>query len=556
MHLGFAVKVIGRAGLKSHDGRRRENQPHLSVSLAYLRDILLYLHHQHIHYYRFSAQLAPHITDEETLFQQQKQEAIHELAHIGQMATSYGIRLTCHAPLSVVLNSQDETVRLQGRRWLARMAQLLDDMQLSAESVIVLHVGGLYGEQKTALASFLRSYEALPESTQRRIVLEHDGRFDIEALLWLHQRSGSPIVYDHLHHLNYNPAGISASEAMKLSLASWPEGVTPKMHFSSPRTSLRLWQREQHTFVEPPRWTQHADYLDPFAFRHFLEQMPAGASPDVMLEAKATDLALLRLRRDLAEFAPALFARHCPEPVPAIKESESPYEAWLPADAAAEERVLVAVLNNQADWQRMQEKRWYRIPLRNAPAQVAADYIAFYQTKALAPESWGIYTYAPVRRYQVVRRRDLLPAETQHPRANALYYKIILGQPRRLPKPVPSRHLRRITFIPTTLKKLLAAQEINDLWLGDGRQIRLWQLLQEEGFQVERFYNLKEDSANYLADLAILGKNKRIAIFCGEVPPETLPGWVWLPCPPEEMQTIEDDYLWIETWRSLLEKDQ
>jgi UV DNA damage endonuclease len=44
MRLGFAVKVLGRPELKSHDTRRWQSGPHLSVSLRYLRDILAYLH--------------------------------------------------------------------------------------------------------------------------------------------------------------------------------------------------------------------------------------------------------------------------------------------------------------------------------------------------------------------------------------------------------------------------------------------------------------------------------------------------------------------------------
>ena len=45
MRLGLSVKVLGKPGLKSHDTRRWQNDPHLSVSLAYLRDIMHYLRH-------------------------------------------------------------------------------------------------------------------------------------------------------------------------------------------------------------------------------------------------------------------------------------------------------------------------------------------------------------------------------------------------------------------------------------------------------------------------------------------------------------------------------
>ena len=59
--LGVAVKVLG-APLRSHDGRRWQNRPHLSISLAYVRDMLAYLHRQDIHFYRLAGHLAPYAT--------------------------------------------------------------------------------------------------------------------------------------------------------------------------------------------------------------------------------------------------------------------------------------------------------------------------------------------------------------------------------------------------------------------------------------------------------------------------------------------------------------
>jgi UV DNA damage endonuclease len=58
--------------------------------------------------------------------------------------------------------------------------------------------------------------------------------------------------------------------------------------------------------LRPPRPTQHADFIDPFAFSTFLRQAQGLRDFDVMLEAKAKDLALLRLRDDLGRFAPGL----------------------------------------------------------------------------------------------------------------------------------------------------------------------------------------------------------------------------------------------------------
>jgi UV DNA damage endonuclease len=49
-----------------------------------------------------------------------------------------------------------------------------------------------------------------------------------------------------------------------------------------------------------PQLRAHADVIDPIAFEHFLTQTAAGLDFDVMLEAKAKDLTLLRLREQLA----------------------------------------------------------------------------------------------------------------------------------------------------------------------------------------------------------------------------------------------------------------
>jgi len=48
-----------------------------------------------------------------------------------------------------------------------------------------------------------------------------------------------------------------------------------------------------------PELRAYADAVDPIAFESFLRGPAAGRSFDVMLEAKAKDLALLRLRDQL-----------------------------------------------------------------------------------------------------------------------------------------------------------------------------------------------------------------------------------------------------------------
>ena len=142
------------------------------------------------------------------------------------------------------------------------------------------------------------------------------------------------------------------------------------------------------------------------------------------------------------------------------------------------ERVLVAVMNNPRDLEIARQRGWYRIPVRRAPRRVGADYMAFYFTAAFPEaERYQIFFYASIRAYRLATRAELLPEEADHPRAQERYFKIEIGPLQELAHPILSHRLRRITFIPTTLEKLLAAREINDLWDKGRYQDALWTAL-------------------------------------------------------------------------------
>ena len=65
---------------------------------------------------------------------------------------------------------------------------------------------------------------------------------------------------------------------------------------------------KKRTVLQAPVWTGHADFIHPFDFIRFANETTSSQF-DIMLEAKAKDLALLRLRRDIASYAPALAVR-------------------------------------------------------------------------------------------------------------------------------------------------------------------------------------------------------------------------------------------------------
>jgi UV DNA damage endonuclease len=313
MRLGFPVKVLGQPGLKSHDSRRWQSQPHLSVSLAYLRDVFVYLDRQGIRMYRLASDLAPYVTHPGMpQFHHQIEECQDELAVLGRMADDLHLRLSFHLPLVSILNAEDQGVAAQSVRQAEAHASILDRMGLGREAVVVTHVGGVYGDKERALARFVERCGRLPPSVRRRLALENDDRrFSVADISWVNQQTGLPLVFDYLHHLNHNPQGMGVRDALETCLRTWPPDVTPKVHFSSPRTAMRLFERRNSSGrsvnrrLRAPRPHQHADFIDPFQFLHLLQEARRHALRDfdVMLEARAKDLALLHLREQLARFA-------------------------------------------------------------------------------------------------------------------------------------------------------------------------------------------------------------------------------------------------------------
>jgi UV DNA damage endonuclease len=307
MRLGFAVKVLGGGGLPSHDTRRWQSGPHLRVSLERLKDVLQYCAAHEIRMYRMATALAPYASHPDLQsFRNQPRECAAELAEVGRLACELDIRLSSHPGQYTVLNSEDERVRRLAVEELEVQAELMDAMGLGPEAVVVLHVGGATGGVDAALERFEQGFELLSPAARARLAVENDDRtFGLADVLRLSDRIGRPVVWDALHHRCHDPDAIPDRDALALALATWPSGVVPKVHFSSPKTAVeerrkRVGRRVERSLVLP-ELRAHADLIDPIAFEHFIGDTGRGMDFDVMLEAKAKDLALRRLREQLAD---------------------------------------------------------------------------------------------------------------------------------------------------------------------------------------------------------------------------------------------------------------
>ena len=181
------------------------------------------------------------------------------------------------------------------------------------------------------------------------------------------------------------------------------------------------------------------------------------------------------------------------------------------------DRVLVGIMNSRRDFAIARDEGWYRIPQRRAPESTTeAVVLAFYFTKAFGEEKWAIHYYAPVEGHELVRRRDLLPDQPGHPRADAPYYKLQIGPLVKLDEPIPSLRWRRVTFIESTWDRFIAAEEINDLYVSgdDG----LYVTLKDEDLHPEREFVLREADAEYVVDMAIPCRQGTVCIVLDDRP--------------------------------------
>lgn len=199
----------------------------------------------------------------------------------------------------------EERIVAAAIRDLELQAETFDAMGLGPEAVVNIHVGGAPDGVAAGLDRFEAGFARLSPEAQRRVVVENDDRtYALVDVLDLSARIGRPVVWDILHHHCHDPAGIPDHEALRLAVGTWPDGVRPKIHYSSPRTNVeerkpKVGRRVERSLVLP-QLRAHADLIDPIGFEEFLRRTAEDLEFDVMLEAKAKDLALLRLRDQLA----------------------------------------------------------------------------------------------------------------------------------------------------------------------------------------------------------------------------------------------------------------
>jgi UV DNA damage endonuclease len=322
--LGFAVKVLGGGGIPGADTRRWQSGPHLRRSVELLGPVFDHLERIDVGMYRLSSQVIPYGTHPDLPqfdYRRQLDDAADVLAELAARATGLGLRLSTHPGQYTVLNATEPGIVDKAIADLEQDTALMDRLGQGPEGSVVVHVGGEYGDRAAALDRWERAWPRLSDRAQARVALENDERlFGVEDVLELHRRTGVRVVLDvHHHRIHPRSAGIPLHEAIAAACATW--GTTrAKVHLSSARTMLEAPEGPKGG-GEPrfPALRGHADLVLPWDLEAVVSASPGPI--DVMLEAKAKDLALLNLRRTLTEVRPDIASL---EDRPSARRESSP----------------------------------------------------------------------------------------------------------------------------------------------------------------------------------------------------------------------------------------
>ncbi|KAL9611929.1 MAG: hypothetical protein Q9167_003452 [Letrouitia subvulpina] len=264
------------------------------LSLANVRDIskmLRWNDRYGIKFMRLSSEMFPFASHEEYGYKLAP-FASEALAEAGKVAAELGHRLTTHPGQYTQLGSPRKQVIDNALRDLDYHAEMLSLLKLppqqDRDAVMILHLGGVFGDKAATIDRFRTNYLALPQHIKDRLVLENDDvSYSVHDILPLCEELNIPMVLD-FHHHNIIFDADKIREGTRDIVALFPrildtwrrKGITPKMHYSEPTPEAIMGrQRRKHN----PR---------------VATLPPCPADMDLMIEAKDKEQAVFELMRN------------------------------------------------------------------------------------------------------------------------------------------------------------------------------------------------------------------------------------------------------------------
>ncbi len=262
------------------------------LGLANARDIVKMLRWNDkygIKFMRLSSEMFPFASHEEHGYKLEP-FAAEMLAAAGKVAAELGHRLTTHPGQFTQLGSPRKEVISAAIRDLEYHADMLSLLKLpeqqDRDAVMILHMGGTYGDKAATLDRFRTNYKKLSEGVKRRLVLENDDvSWSVHDLLPICEELNIPMVLDfHHHNIIFDPCiregTLDIMTLFDRIRATWTrKNITQKMHYSEPTAAA----------ITPRDRRKHSARVRTLP--------PCAPDMDLMIEAKDKEQAVFELMR-------------------------------------------------------------------------------------------------------------------------------------------------------------------------------------------------------------------------------------------------------------------
>ncbi len=239
-----------------------------------------------LHFFRISSDIVPFASHPVCTFDW----ASHfsgQFRKVGEFIKENNIRISMHPDQFVLINALKDDVVERSVLELEYHGIVLDKMSLDSTAKIQIHVGGVYGDKRSAIDRFIEQYNSLSKSIRSRLVIENDDRsYSLEDCLSVHEKTGIPIIFDAFHHQCLNN-GETLRRGLELAASTWQESDGISMvDYSSQQRGRRC--------------GAHAETLNTAIFKKFLRET-RGLDFDLMLEIKDKETSALRALKILRE---------------------------------------------------------------------------------------------------------------------------------------------------------------------------------------------------------------------------------------------------------------
>ena len=239
-----------------------------------------------IRVYRLSSDMFPHLSNMDAP-NYTIDFAKDLLREIGNLSRKYGQRLTFHPGQYNVIGTPNPEIFAKTAVDLRCHAAILDAMDLGADSVIVIHGGGVYGDKQATIDRWCEQFMYLDDSVRRRIVLENcEKNFSVVDCLEVSDRINIPVVFDTHHFECYkllHPGEQFETPDIYMHAVLetwWRKGIKPKFHVSEQGSG---------------KTGHHSDFIE--TIPDYLLDIPEkfGCDIDIMIEAKQKEQAIIVL---------------------------------------------------------------------------------------------------------------------------------------------------------------------------------------------------------------------------------------------------------------------